>query len=72
VSTCRGALAPHLDCPHGDRCDWVAPEVRTLPVAADQRSRLDFLREALGEGARRPDPARVLPNRAERRRAGRR
>lgn len=25
MSTCQGAAPPHNDCPHGDRCDWVAP-----------------------------------------------
>jgi hypothetical protein len=23
VSTCLGAPAPHLNCPHGDACDWM-------------------------------------------------
>lgn len=29
MSTCMGAPAPHLDCPHGQNCDWgrVAPEL---------------------------------------------
>ena len=68
MSTCRGALAPHTDCPHGPACDWTGAAVRTLPVAADRDSRLAFLRESLGEVApRRPDRYTVT-NRADRRR----
>ena len=26
MSTCQGAPAPHLNCPHGERCDWEPPE----------------------------------------------
>lgn len=27
VSTCAGAPAPHLNCPHGSACDWTEPDV---------------------------------------------
>lgn len=32
MSTCAGAPAPHVNCPHGARCDWTPPDTprRTL------------------------------------------
>ena len=29
MSTCQGAPAPHLNCPHGERCDWVEDAMST-------------------------------------------
>lgn len=26
MSTCQGAPGPHLNCLHGERCDWTPPQ----------------------------------------------
>jgi hypothetical protein len=59
MSTCRGAAAPHEDCPHGDRCDWEPSDAaKVLTTLA-----------MLGRGV----PSALPPtNRAQRRAAARR
>lgn len=44
MSTCRGAAAPHDNCPHGENCDWdpnpssqVAPPPKPLMVEMNAR-----------------------------------
>lgn len=73
MSTCRGALPPHADCPHGDRCDWDGgPDIpyglqHRLPTP-EEKGRLRDLVEAQGDLPGGP----YVPNRADRRRARRR
>jgi hypothetical protein len=37
MSTCRGAVAPHENCPHGAACDWDdKPTVTVADLIATQ------------------------------------
>lgn len=59
MSTCKGAPAPHEDCPHADRCDWEPSDAaKVLTTLA-----------MLGRGW---EPAANPGNRAARRAAARR
>lgn len=45
MSTCQGASAPHLNCPHGDRCDWDADTTLTNLAGFSARQK-DEMRKA--------------------------
>ena len=70
MSTCRGALAPHHDCPHGDACDWDGGP--RLPVV-ERRGLTVFIDGEPGPMLNTPLLTQeCLANRADRRAARRR
>jgi hypothetical protein len=71
MSTCRGSLPPHDNCPHGDRCDWEGRPGRAEALA---RAATDLDRQLLAMATKGPAPSGspFVPNRADRRRARRR
>lgn len=59
MSTCRGATAPHENCPHGKACDWrpTDADLKTLADLDAIRAKAEFLaldgRPALNRADRR-------------------
>lgn len=70
MSTCKGAPAPHNNCPHGNLCDWDRPQIEhpTIHPANDPESpeSRQAAKEAADREARFRDSIRHLPLRRQR------